>query len=363
MQSWRKLLVLGVVLVLVALAGWFAFLRPSAHLTVRAEFTATASLFAGNKVTQLGLPIGKVESVVPHGKTATVTFTVPSSTKIPANAQAYVMNPDVISDQYLELTPTYHGGPLLRDGAHIPVERTHAPVPWDKLVDTLDTLAKAFGPSKDNPQGLLGGGLKDTAKAFDGNGKKVNEAIKSIGSASSLVVSGTPDAKRMLSSLQQLVSVVDENQSSIDSLSGTVNAITGEYQSHQQIITDTIGKLTGLMRQASDLLNKYGNRIDGTVKSFADTTQTLSDLRYQIVDGIKYLPLAMQNLSRTIKDKRARLRIDVSTNLRQFASTQELCKTLPNPLCSGAGIVNPIPGPPPPQWDPLAFLDPARGAK
>lgn len=363
MGRWQRLLVFGVVLALVAVSGWYAFLRPSAHLTVRAEFANTASLFAGNKVTQLGLPVGKVESVTPHGKTSTVTFTLPTDTEVPADAQAYIMNPDVISDQYLELTPTYKGGPKLEDGAKIPTERTHAPIGWDQMVDTLNTLTKAFGPTKDNPKGLIGSALRQSANAFDGNGKKVNEAIKSIGNASSVIVEGTPNAKRMLTSLQQLIDVVDENQSSINSIAGTVNAVTGEYQSHQTAIKDTIGQLTTLLDQASDLLNKYGDRIDGTVDSFGKTTQTLSDLRFQITDALKYLPLAMQNISRATNNKKLRLRIDVSTNLQQFATTKELCKTLPNPLCTGAGLVNPIPGPPPPQWDPLNFLDPKRGPK
>lgn len=361
-RRWYRIGVLATVTALVALAGWFAFVRPDARLTIKAEFSQTAGLHPGNKVMRLGMPIGKVAGITPHGSTSTVTFTVPASTKLPAKANASIVNPDVISDQYLELSPTYRNGPTLPDGARIPVERTHAPIGWDKLVSTLDTVTKALGPTKHNPKGALGSGLHDMAGALDGKGKKMRDAITSLRQASSLAVRDSPHAKRLLGSLGRLLDVVDKNQASVDSLSGTVTAITDEYQSHQNTITESVGNLAKLMKQASDLVEKYGDRIDGTVHSFKETTQTLANVRYQITGALRYLPLAGQNLSRAVHGNRVRLRIDASTNLQQFATGKQLCKHLPNPLCTGAGLVNPIPGPPPPQLDPLGFLDP-RGSK
>lgn len=360
---WYRTTVVILVVVLLAVAGWFTVLRPHAQLTIKAEFTATAGLFAGNKVTQLGMPVGTVESVRPHGTTSTVTFTVPESTAIPAGAQAYIMSPDVISDQHLELTPTYRNGPRMRDGAVIPVTRTHAPIAWDQLVSTLDNLATTFGPTAGNPRGVLGSALGDTASALDGNGGKLRDAIRNISQASSVVVSHAPDAKRLLGSLNGLIGVINDNQSAIDSLSGTVTALTGEYQAHQDAVGGAVGELTRLLKQASELIDSHGDRLDPAVRSFTGTTQLLSDLRHRLVDTLDYLPLAAQNLSRAVVDRQVRLRLNVSTNLQQFASGHRLCRALPNPLCTGPGLVNPIPAPMPSSLDPLGVFDFSRGPK
>lgn len=122
----KKLAVLAAI-VICAIGAVLFVTRDEHRLTLTAEFTSTDAIFTGNTVTILGVPSGRVESVTPEGSRVRVALSLPSGTRIPADAQAWVLSPSVISDRTIELGPGYEDGEFLTDGAVIPPERTHSP--------------------------------------------------------------------------------------------------------------------------------------------------------------------------------------------------------------------------------------------
>ena len=61
-----------------------------------------------------------------------------------------------------------------------------------------------------------------------------------------------------------------------------------------------------------------------------------------LAEFMDLVPLMMQNLEKTVgPDGRSRIRLNVSTNLTQFAVAGPLCAEHPLPLCTGAGLTNP----------------------
>ena len=69
---------------------------------------------------------------------------------LPADVEAFVLNPSVISDRHLELGPAYTKGKKFADGGVIPMERTHSPISWDKLMESVKTLTQVMGPGDDS---------------------------------------------------------------------------------------------------------------------------------------------------------------------------------------------------------------------
>ncbi|WP_163570258.1 MlaD family protein [Fodinicola feengrottensis] len=124
---------------IVVLGGGYVLLRPDPTLTVAADFAHADGVFAGSKVAILGVPIGRVTSVEPRGSVVRVYMSLPRDTQIPANAQAWVTTPSVIADHTVEFTPAYTSGTMLSPGALIPATRTHSPIKWTELVQSLDT--------------------------------------------------------------------------------------------------------------------------------------------------------------------------------------------------------------------------------
>src|SRR4051794_5454460 len=66
-------LVLAVVLVITCAVWWWREHRDGLH--VRAHFTSAQGLYAGCEVRILGVPVGKVDSVTPHGRDVTIAMT------------------------------------------------------------------------------------------------------------------------------------------------------------------------------------------------------------------------------------------------------------------------------------------------
>ncbi|MFH8929936.1 MCE family protein, partial [Streptomyces pristinaespiralis] len=193
---------------------------PHPRLTLTAEFTSTDAIFTGNTVTILGVPSGRVESVTPEGSRVRVALSLPSGTRIPADAQAWVLSPSVISDRTIELGPGYEGGEFLADGAVIPLERTHSPLTWDQLTASVNELTVALGPGTDG--GGIGDLIGEGAHALDGNGQAFNDAVQSISQASSVLAGASPDISELVKNLNTLVQLIADNQTQVDSLSNSV---------------------------------------------------------------------------------------------------------------------------------------------
>lgn len=354
----------GLVVLLLVASGWYAFVRPARVLTFTAQFATTDGLFPGNRVALLGIPIGDVMSVEPKGATVEVRMRVPAATQVPVDAHAYIMSPDVVSDRFVELTPVYRGGPALADGAVIPVERTHAPVAWDKLAKAVDGLLTTLGPTPEHPDGTLGPLLRNSAKSLDGNGTKLRDSLATINQASSVLVGNTPDVTAALDSFGRLIDVLDKHQGSIDELARSVSTLSQEFGAEQDRITDTVTQLADVLTQVNDLIRDNADDITGSVDNLVKVSANLADLRAELAGTLDVAPLALQNISGGIEgDGSAKVRFNISTNLQQFAAGQAVCKALPNPLCNGPGLVNPIPVPLPEALDPLGLSYFARSGR
>lgn len=342
--AWK---VVGVVclLAVVATAGWYTVLRPQQTMAVSAEFAFADGIFPGNRVAILGVPVGTVRSVQPQGTAVRVTLDLPPGTEIPADAHAYIVSPAVISDRYVELGPAYTGGPKLADGASIPLQRTHSPIKWDELTSSLDTLLKALGPQGAAPGGV-GELMRIGADSLGGQGTAIREAITNVTQATEVLADGSGDIRAVLANVDKLLALLVERKSTIDSLATSTTDLTSDFNDQGEEISSALTRLSSSLTQFNDLVRNHGDRLTGDVAQLTRLSQTLADHQQQLAETLDVLPLGLDNLQRTLApDERMRLRLDVSTNLRQFDTTAALCEGLPLPLCDGPGIVNPIPIP------------------
>lgn len=345
----RKLLTALCVLALLVTSGWYMVLRPRPALRIAAEFAFADGIFPGNRVAILGVPVGTVETVQPRGASVRVTMSLPEDIKVPRDAEAYIMSPAVISDRFVELGPAYTSGPEMRSGTTIPVSRTHAPIKWDQLTKSLDTLLTALGPQGANKQGGLGELVHSGAALADGNGPRIRETIASVAQASELLADGRGDLGAVVDNVDKLVQLLAEHRSTIDSLATATTSAVADFNSQQGQFGDTLTQMSAALSAINDLIRKHGNQITGDVGNLTRLTNNLVQHQQQLSEIVGTLPLAADNLGRTITpDERMRLRMDLTTNLSQFDTTAKLCQRFPLPLCSGAGagIVNQVPIPP-----------------
>ena len=86
----------------------------------------------------MGVRVGSIDKIEPAGDKMKVTFHYDSKYKVPANATATILNPSLVASRTIQLSPPYTGGPVMEDGAVIPIDRTQVPVEYDELRDSIN---------------------------------------------------------------------------------------------------------------------------------------------------------------------------------------------------------------------------------
>ncbi len=85
--------VLAVALTVVGTPWW----KGIARNTYTAYFANTNGLYTGDEVRILGVAVGTVEAIDPQPNAAKVTFSVDSQYPVPADAQAAILSPSLVS--------------------------------------------------------------------------------------------------------------------------------------------------------------------------------------------------------------------------------------------------------------------------
>jgi phospholipid/cholesterol/gamma-HCH transport system substrate-binding protein len=133
-------------------------------------FTSAVGLYPGDQVRILGVPVGNIDAIEPRPSDVKITMSVSNDVKIPKDAKAVIMSPNLVSARFIQLTPTYSGGAVLPDGGSIDLARTAVPVEWDEVKEALTQLAVQLGPATGSMQGPLGAAINQAADTFDGKG-------------------------------------------------------------------------------------------------------------------------------------------------------------------------------------------------
>lgn len=123
MKSRRARIALAAALAVVLVVGLVLAFRSVTGVgktRLSAYFENSKGIYPGDEVRILGVRIGAIESIEPEPNRARINFWVDSKYKVPADAQAVILSPSIISARALELTPVYTGGPALQNNAVIP---------------------------------------------------------------------------------------------------------------------------------------------------------------------------------------------------------------------------------------------------
>src|ERR1700740_1639276 len=96
--------------------------------TVVAYFPGANALYNGDKVEIMGVKVGAIDKIEPAGDKMKVTFHYSNKYKVPAAAQAVILNPTLVASRSIQLEPPSQGGPVLSNNAVISEDRTQVPV-------------------------------------------------------------------------------------------------------------------------------------------------------------------------------------------------------------------------------------------
>lgn len=207
-RGWRRPVAAATVLVTALAVGAVLWKRQEPQRRVVAYFTRAVGVYPGSDVRVLGVRVGEVEAVTPQGRVVRVTMRYDPAVAVPADAQAVIVPPSVVSDRYVQLTPAFTGGAALPDGAEIPVTRTAAPMEIDEIYQALDDFNRALGPQGANADGALSDLLAAGRANLDGNGDDLHETLDGLSRALDTLSDGRQDLFGSVANLQRFTTAL-----------------------------------------------------------------------------------------------------------------------------------------------------------
>jgi len=299
---------------------------------VTASFPRTVSLYEGSDVRILGVPVGQVESVTPTGTDVTVRMWYDAKYKVPDGAEAVIVSPAVVGDRFVQLTPVYTDGAVLKSNATLSEEQTSTPLELDEIYQSIDDLTVALGPDGANSTGALTGLLDTTAKNFAGQGKQFNQTIKDLGKLTGTLENNKEELFGTVRQIERFVSALAENDQTVrmfnESLASAANLLEGERDD----LAASLKNLGVAMQQVSSFVRENRDGLSENIEGLNVISKILVKQRDALAETLNTAPLALNNLFHTYNPSTGTLdtRANVGENIGTLENnpTQFLCSIL-----------------------------------
>jgi phospholipid/cholesterol/gamma-HCH transport system substrate-binding protein len=240
--------------------------------TVVAYFPETSALYAGDKVVIMGIRVGAIDNIQPVGDKMKVTFHYSNKYKVPANAQAVILNPTLVASRSIQLEPPYKGGPVLDDNAVISEDRTQVPVEWDDLRNNITHIINSLGPTKDQPKGPFGDVIESVADGLAGKGKQINNTLDSLSTALTTLDEGRGDFFSVLHSLALFVNALHRDDQQFVALNKDLSQFTDRLTSSDQAAANAIQQTDSLLSTASAFFAENREVLTHDVNNLSEAT-------------------------------------------------------------------------------------------
>lgn len=311
----RTLVAAGLVAAILA-AGTCVFAAWTGEKHITALFTSAVGVYPDSDVRVQGVKVGAVHAVRPSGKNVRVDLTVRDDVTLPANASAMVVTPSLVADRYVQLAPSYNGGPKLADGAVIPLARTATPVEVDELFSNLNNLMKALGPQGANANGAVTDLLQRSAQYLDSNGKPLGESIRGLGELSQTVNGSQKEVFSTVDNLAKFTGMLSSNDQQVNEASQRLSSVTAVLAAQRNEFSGALNELTDALGIVQGFVHDNRDKIKSNVDKLAQITKTLNDQKASLAEALDTAPNALTNIVSAYNPQTHT--IDARGNLNEF---------------------------------------------
>lgn len=289
---------LAAVLVLSLLAGIVVLVRdggPANRVTVTGYFANSNMVFVGDDVRILGVPVGRIEKIEPEAKRAKITFWYDAKYKVPADANAAILSPALVTGRSIQLTPVYTGGPAMQDGAVIPEERTVVPMEWNDIRQQLDRLAENLQPTEPGGVSTLGALVNTTADNLRGQGANIRDTLIKVSQAFSALGDHSTDVFSTIKNLSILVSALRDSTTVLRQLNQNLADVTGLLSNNPGEVSAAVRDLNNAVGDVQSFVAENREALGITSDKLAGITQALDDSKEDLKQVLHVAPNSLQN--------------------------------------------------------------------
>ncbi|CDO31749.1 virulence factor Mce family protein [Mycolicibacterium porcinum] len=260
-----------------------------------AYFTNAVGIYPGDEVRIVGVPVGTIDSIEPRPSDVKIEMTLDRGIKVPANAKALILSPNLVSARFIQLTPAYTEGDVMADGASIGLDRTGVPVEWDEVKEQLTQLSSQLGPQANSVQGPIAAFVDQAATTFDGNGDSFRNALRELSQTAGRLGDSRTDLFGTVKNLQVLVNALANSNEQIVQFTNHVSSVSQVLADSSSGLDQTLATLNQALGDVRGFLNENNDALIAQVGKLADFTQILTDHSDDIEQILHVTPNGLAN--------------------------------------------------------------------
>jgi len=292
-----RLAAAAIALVVVVSGALFVFGRDGDMTTLTARFSSAVGIYAGSDVRVLGVKIGEITAVEPDGPSVRIEMAYDDKYKVPADAVAVIVPPSVVSDRYVQLAPVYSSGPMLADGADLPLARTATPVELDDIYKSLNDLNTALGPDGANADGALSRLLKVGRENLEGQGDEINGTIKDLSTAATTLSEGREDLFGTVRNLQQFTTALASSDAQVRRFNDNLATVSRQLDAEKEELAAAIRSLSLALAQVASFVKENRQALTSNVAALSEVSAILVRQKEALTTFLDVAPTALSNLN------------------------------------------------------------------
>ncbi|CQD14652.1 MCE-family protein MCE3D [Mycobacterium lentiflavum] len=296
----RSRTVLATTLILVLVAGVIVAMRSAgaaARIVVVAYFDNSNGVFAGDDVRIRGVPVGAILKIEPQPLRSKITFSFDRRYRVPANATAAILSPQLVSGRAIQLTPPYAGGPTMADGAVIPQDRTVVPVEWDDLRAQVQRLTELLKPTRPGGVSTLGALINTAADNLRGQGPTIRDAIIKLSQAISALSDHSKDIFSTLKNLSTLVTALRDSADLLEQLNSNLASASSLLADDPNKVAQAAVDLNAVVADVQSFAADNREAIGTTSDRLTSISKVLVDSLDDIKQTLHISPTVLQNFN------------------------------------------------------------------
>ena len=289
---------LALVLVAVIVMGLVFVVRstgPAGRTTITAFFENSNGIYKGDSVRILGVPVGQIEAIEAQPQRVKVTFWIDAQYQVPADAQAVILSPTLVTARYIQLTPAYTGGPALHNNAVIPRERTAVPVEWDQLRTQLSKLNKTLQPTEPGGVSTLGAFVTTAADNLRGQGASIRDTVIKLSQALSILGDRSGDIFGTIKNLSILVSALKDSADLMRQLNQNLAAVASLLADDPNAVGQAVADLNVAVTDARNFIADNREALGTTSDKLAEVTTAVDQIRDDVKQALHVFPTSLSN--------------------------------------------------------------------
>ena len=290
-------LLAAIIAALLLAATFFVFTGGSDQRTLTAHFSRAVAIYKGSEVRLMGVRIGTVDAVVPEGDSVRVQMSYDGRYKLPADAKAVIVTPTLVADRFVQITPAYTKGAVMKDAADIPLDRTGSPVEIDRIYRSLADLSKALGPDGANKSGALSDLVSASAKALGGQGDLANQTINNMAGAADVFGNNSGALFSSVRQLAELTQVLAANDQFVNQFMGDLAGVSSQLAGERENLQAALAALARAVGTVRTFVHDNKGMVKADISDLTEVLGALAREKDSLATAVQLGPLGLGNLA------------------------------------------------------------------